>query len=106
MKIITLNVNGIRASAKKGLFDWFKKEDPDLICLQEVRAQLGDIQDTIFWPEAYQCFHHTAEKKGYSGVAIFSKKKPNKIIEGLGSKEFDREGRYIECSFDNFNHEP
>ncbi|MBC8226679.1 MAG: exodeoxyribonuclease III [Gammaproteobacteria bacterium] len=103
MKIITLNVNGIRASAKKGLFDWLKKEDPDLICLQEVRAQIEDIKDTIYWPENYHCFHHTAEKKGYSGVAIFSKKQPNKVTEGLGVKEFDNEGRYIECSFDNFS---
>ena len=85
------------------MFEWLKKESADFVCLQEVRAQLDDIQGEAFWPNNYHCYHHVAVRKGYSGVAIFTKLKPNNVIEGLGCKEFDAEGRYIECVFENFN---
>jgi exodeoxyribonuclease-3 len=85
------------------LFEWLKKESADFVCLQEVRAQLDDIKSEAFWPSNYHCFHYVAMRKGYSGVAIFTKLKPNNVIEGLGCKEFDAEGRYIECVFENFN---
>ena len=85
------------------MFEWLKKESADFVCLQEVRAQLDDIQGEAFWPNNYHCYHHVAMKKGYSGVAIFTKLKPNNVIEGLGCKEFDAEGRYIECEFDDFS---
>tara|TARA_B100000959_G_scaffold285273_1_gene359503 strand:+ start:5289 stop:5999 length:711 start_codon:yes stop_codon:yes gene_type:complete len=85
------------------LFEWLKKENADFVCLQEVRAQLDDIKSEVFWPDNYYCYHYVAIKKGYSGVAIFTKSKPNNIIEGLGCKEFDDEGRYIECEFDDFS---
>jgi len=102
IRIITLNVNGIRAAAKKGFFEWLQEQDADIVCLQEIRAQLDDIQSKMFWPEQYHCFYFPAEKKGYSGVAIFSKKKPSNVLEGLNSKEFDFEGRYLECVYDDF----
>ena len=85
------------------MFEWLKKESADFVCLQEVRAQLDDIKSEAFWPSNYHCYHHVAMRKGYSGVAIFTKLKPNNVIEGLGCKEFDAEGRYIECVFENFN---
>ena len=85
------------------MFEWLKKENADFVCLQEVRAQLDDIKSEIFWPNNYHCYHHVAIKKGYSGVAIFTKLKPNNVIEGLGQEEFDAEGRYIECEFDDFS---
>ena len=85
------------------MFEWLKKESADFVCLQEVRAQLDDIQGEAFWPNNYHCYHHVAVRKGYSGVAIFTKLKPNNVIEGLGCKEFDAEGRYIECEFDDFS---
>ena len=64
---------------------------------------MDDIKSEIFWPSNYHCYHHVAIKKGYSGVAIFTKQKPNNVIEGLGQEEFDAEGRYIECEFDDFS---
>ena len=102
IKIITLNVNGIRAANKKGLFNWLSEENADIVCLQEVRAQLDDIQGDEYWPNGYHCFHNQAVKKGYSGVAIFTKEKPESLIDTMESEEFDQEGRYIECSLKEF----
>ena len=102
IKIITLNVNGIRAANRKGLFDWLNDQDADIVCLQEVRAQLEDIQGDEYWPKKYHCYHNQAVKKGYSGVAIFTKEEPVILIDSLGSEEFDQEGRYIECSYKDF----
>ena len=78
------------------MFKWLEKENPDFICLQEVRAQIEDMKLDDFWPDDYHCYHQVAQKKGYSGVALFSKLKPSKITQGLGSAEFDAEGRYSE----------
>ena len=90
IKIITLNVNGIRAANKKGLFNWLSEENADIVCLQEVRAQLDDIQGDEYWPNGYHCFHNQAVKKGYSGVAIFTKEKPESLIDTMESEEFDQ----------------
>jgi exodeoxyribonuclease-3 len=99
MKIITLNVNGIRSSARKGLFDWLAKQNADMVCLQETRAQEEQL-DELFYPQGYHCHYHSAEKKGYSGVAIYSRPEPRKMIAGLdGSAEFHIEGRYLEAQF-------
>jgi exodeoxyribonuclease III len=99
MKIITLNVNGIRSSARKGLFDWLARQNADMVCLQETRAnedQLGEA----FYPRGYHCYYHCAEKKGYSGVAIYSRLKPHAVVAGLEeAPEFHSEGRYIEARF-------
>lgn len=103
LKIITANLNGIRSAASKGFFDWLAKQDADIVCLQETRAQLEHLPDTIFRPEGYHCYFHDAQKKGYSGVGIYSKKKPNKISTGLGWTIADDEGRYIQMDFDHLS---
>lgn len=102
IRVITLNVNGIRASYKKGLYDWLLKNKADVICLQEVRAGADILDKDIFQLAGYHCHHEIAEKSGYSGVGIYSKKKPLKIKKGLGFSLADREGRYIHAEFDNF----
>lgn len=104
MKIITINTNGIRAAARKGFFEWLTKENPDVVCIQETKAQFEQLKDNpIFQPEGYHCAYHDAVKKGYSGVAIYSKVKPQAIIEGTGWEDIDAEGRYLEFQFDNLN---
>ncbi|HET8865317.1 MAG TPA: exodeoxyribonuclease III [Gracilimonas sp.] len=101
VKISSYNVNGIRAAHRKGFNDWVKESDPDIICIQELRAlpeQIpGDIK-TLDYHEAY----HIAEKKGYSGVAIYSKSKPLNVEEGIGKDWIDAEGRVIMAEFEKF----
>ena len=103
MRIVSLNVNGIRAAARKGFFDWVPRQSADVFCLQEVRAQPDQITDSIYSPKRFHCFHEAAERKGYSGVAIFSRSEPDEVIKGFGSAEFDPEGRYIEARFGNMS---
>lgn len=100
MKIITLNTNGIRASAKKGVFDWLAQEQADVICIQETKAQLDQLQDPIFHPEGYHCFYNDAVKKGYSGTAVFAKKEPQAITTRLGWETVDTEGRWLQADFE------
>lgn len=103
MKVVSANVNGIRASAKKGLFDWLHAEQPDVVCIQETKAQIHQLEDPQFSPAGYHCYYFDAIKKGYSGTAIYSKKEPKKIHSGLGFDIADTEGRYIEAEFDNLS---
>ncbi|MBT8141629.1 MAG: exodeoxyribonuclease III [Gammaproteobacteria bacterium] len=107
MRVMSINTNGIRAAARKGFFEWLPKVDPDVVCIQETKAQIDQLSDPIFHPEGYHCHYHDAEKKGYSGVAIYSKQKPRKVIHGLTHdpawEEFNREGRVIEAQFDNLS---
>ncbi len=103
MKIISLNLNGIRSAANKGFYTWLKKQDADLICMQELKAQVGDMSTEMLNPEGYFGYFHYAEKKGYSGVGIYSKKQPDAVIEGLGIADIDIEGRYIEARFGNLS---
>ncbi len=104
MKIITFNANGIRSAAKKGFFIWLKKQKADVVCIQETKAQTHQLtNDDTFFPKGYHCYYFDAEKKGYSGVAIYSKYKPIKVIKGLGFKTADTEGRYIQLDFKNLN---
>jgi exodeoxyribonuclease-3 len=102
-RVISLNANGIRAAARKGFFEWMKARDPDVVCVQETKAQVHQLADECFMPAGYHCYYEDAVKKGYSGVAIYSKQKPAEIIHGFGSKEFDDEGRYIEVRLGNIN---
>jgi exodeoxyribonuclease-3 len=102
IRVITLNVNGIRASQKKGLFDWLLNQKADVICLQEVRAPLDILSKDVFQLSGYHCYYEVAERKGYSGVAIYSKKKPLNIKQGLGFELADTEGRYIHAEYENF----
>ena len=100
-KIISANLNGIRSAAKKGFFEWFKKEQPDVVCVQELKAQAADMTEEFLNPHGYHGYFHYAEKKGYSGVGVYSKKKPDAVKIGFGSEEFDAEGRYVRCDFGN-----
>jgi exodeoxyribonuclease III len=102
MKIICWNVNGIRALARKGAFQWLIDEGPDIFCLQETKAHPDQLEASLVTPPGYHSHFAWAEKKGYSGVAIFSKKKPKKVTTGIGKSEFDREGRTLTCEFEKF----
>ena len=103
MKVLTLNVCGIRASQKKGLFEWLKKIKPDLICFQEVRALEEQISSDDFNISGYKRYMSVAEKKGYSGVCIYTKEIPKNINESFGSKLFTNEGRFIELELNKLN---
>ena len=103
VRIISLNANGIRAAARKGFFDWMASKDADVVCIQETKAQEHQLTDPQFRPEGYHCYYEDAVKKGYSGVAIYSKHKPKRIIRGFGVPEFDDEGRYLEVQLGNIN---
>jgi len=103
MRIITLNANGIRAAARKGLFDWLLKQKADIVCLQETKAHLDQLGDDVFGPAGYELYHHDANKRGYSGTAIYSRHIPNKITMGLGWPHADDEGRYVQLDFDNLS---
>lgn len=99
MRIITVNTNGIRAAARKGFFEWLAQQNADVVCVQETKAQIDQLSDPIFHPEGYHCYYNDAEKKGYSGVALYCKHKPDEVIVGMGFEELDSEGRYIEARF-------
>ena len=99
MRVITLNVNGIRSATKKGLFRWLASQRADVVCLQEMKAQESDLDDGLHVPKGYMPFYALAEKKGYSGVALYSRRAPDEVIRGFGTHEFDSEGRYLEARF-------
>ena len=99
MKFISWNVNGIRACMTKGFMDFFKEVDADIFCLQETKLQAGQIEMDL---EGYHQYWNYAEKKGYSGTAIFTKKEPISVTYGLGIEEHDKEGRVITLEFDDF----
>ena len=100
MKIISYNVNGIRAAIKKGFIDWLVAADPDVICLQEIKANKDQIDLSIFKTVGYSNqYWFSAQKKGYSGVAILCKKKPVNVTYGTGIKSMDFEGRNIRVDF-------
>lgn len=99
LKIISLNLNGIRSATTKGLFPWLETQDADIVCLQELKAQAQDMTRQMLQPDGYFGYFHYAEKKGYSGVGIYSKRQPDAVIEGLGLPDIDAEGRYIEAQF-------
>lgn len=103
LRVITLNLNGIRSAAKKGFFKWMLTQNADVICLQELKAQECDLGEDTFKPEGYYSYFHCAEKKGYSGVAVYSRQKPLQVKTGLGWSEADLEGRYVELDFEKFN---
>lgn len=104
MKIISYNVNGVRAAMNKGLVDWLTQADPDIICLQETKANHDQVAVHLIEEAGYP-YHYwfSAQKKGYSGVAIFSKHKPNEVIYGTGIEYMDAEGRNIRLDFDTFS---
>lgn len=103
MKLISYNVNGIRAAINKGLLTWLETHQPDAICLQEIKLAETELVAPRFEELGFHCYWFPAEKRGYSGVAILSKVKPVHVEYGMGIKEFDFEGRMIRADFENFS---
>ena len=101
MKVISINVNGIRAAARKGMYDWLQTMDADVVCLQELKAHPDQIEGAPYHPEGYHTFFHSAEKKGYSGVGLHCRQAPDAVHVGLGEgfEDIDSEGRYIQADF-------
>lgn len=98
-KIISYNVNGIRAALKKGFDNWIKEEDPDIVCIQETKAQVDQINSSLFEQLGYHSYWYSAQKKGYSGVGILSKQKPDHIEYGMGIEKYDNEGRFLRADY-------
>ena len=104
MRIISWNVNGLRANVKKGSFDWFLNESPDIYCIQETKAHPEQLEEGVRNPTGYHSyFDHSKGRKGYSGVAVYSKVKPDKVEYGLGTDELDQEGRFLALFFENIS---
>ena len=100
MRIITLNINGIRAGARKGFYSWLARQKADVVCLQETKAQHAQIEaDPQYFPRTFHSYFHDAEKKGYSGVAIYTRHEPERVVHGLGWPDFDAEGRFLRIDF-------
>ena len=103
MRVITLNLNGVRSAANKGFFQWMPQQQADIVCVQELKAQLNDMTTEMKIPNGYQGYFHCSDKKGYSGVGVYSRHAPDKIIEGIGIPEIDFEGRYLRADFGNLS---
>ncbi len=103
MRVISVNVNGLRSATSKGLIAWLKQQKPDVVCLQEIKALESDVPtEVLAWKSMHQ-YYHPAAKKGYAGVAVFCKREPDKVIVGCGIKWIDDEGRYLEVQFGNLS---
>lgn len=103
MKIISYNVNGVRSAINKGLITWLKTSNPDILCLQEIKLSETELVSPLFEELGYHCYWYPAQKRGYSGVAILSKTKPNNVQYGIGNSLFDDEGRILRADFDTFS---
>ena len=103
LRIISLNLNGIRSAWTKNVLPWAASQSADIFCLQELKAQLPDLTSEMMAPDGMHAFYHCAEKKGYSGVGIWSRQKPDQVVEGFDGAEFDAEGRYIRADFGNLS---
>ena len=95
LRIISINLNGIRSAFSKGFLDWLQAQQADFVCLQELKAQESDLSDDMRMPAGLQGWFHCAEKRGYSGVGIYSRHTPERVSAGIGNAEFDAEGRYL-----------
>lgn len=102
IKLLSWNVNGIRAIYKKGFIDWFTKENPDILCIQETKAREEQLSDDLINIKGYQSYFCAGERKGYSGVALYTKEKPISIKRGFGKKKFDNEGRILISEYPGF----
>jgi len=98
MRVITFNANGIRSAARKGFFDWLAEQDADVVCIQEVRAQQSQLKDPIFCPEGYHCHYFDAERRGYSGTAMYCRSAA-RLRQGLGWEPADSEGRWLQADY-------
>ena len=101
MRIISANLNGIRSAAKKGFFEWMQAQQADVVCIQETKAQEHQLEAELHYPAGYHAYFCDAEKKGYSGVAIYCRGEPDRVIRGLGEgfEDMDAEGRFIQADF-------
>ena len=99
MRIITVNLNGIRSAARKGFFQWMTRTRADVVCVQELKAQAADLVDGMRGPGSYSGYFHHAEKKGYSGVGLYCRREPDRVVEGVGRRDIDAEGRYLRADF-------
>lgn len=99
LRIISLNLNGIRSAFSKGVLPWLVAQNADIVCLQELKAQYADLTDDMKYPAGLHAYYHCAEKKGYSGVGLWCRQKPDAVIEGIGNAEFDAEARYLRADF-------
>jgi exodeoxyribonuclease-3 len=99
LRVISLNLNGIRSAAKRNFLTWMRRQRADVICLQEVKARLDDLPPPLASPRDYHAHFHCAEKKGYSGVAIYSRRAPDRVETGIGIPDIDAEGRYLRCDY-------
>jgi exodeoxyribonuclease-3 len=100
-RVVTLNVNGLRSAATKGLLRWLARRRPDVLCLQEIKAHAADLPERLLNPTGLHAHFHFAQARGYSGAALFSRLRPHAVQIGFGAEEFDREGRYVEARFAN-----
>lgn len=103
MRIITCNTNGIRAAQRKGFFAWLTDQQADVVCIQETKAQIHQLDPDLFFPEGYHCFYNDAERKGYSGTALYARQKPKRIVDSLGWEPLDSEGRYLQADFEKLS---
>ena len=99
LRVITLNLNGIRSAVSKGFLDWLPGQNADVVCVQELKAQAGDLTDAMRAPDGYTGYFHYAEKKGYSGVGLYTRHAPDRVVEGLGIVDIDAEGRFLQLDF-------
>jgi exodeoxyribonuclease-3 len=99
VRIVTLNVNGIRSASSKGFLDWMKRQRADFVCIQEIKAHEADLSREILAPARRHAFFHPAEKRGYSGVAIYARKEPDRAVLGLGIPDIDAQGRYLQLDY-------
>lgn len=99
LRVVSFNANGLRAAGRNGFFGWFARQKADILCVQELRAHAGQIDDRLYSPRGFHRFLCCAEKPGYSGVAVYCRREPVEVVTGYGDPEFDREGRYIEARF-------
>ena len=102
MKIISWNINGIRAAQRKGFLEWLQNESPDIVCVQEIKANTDQLDFDLLNPPGYQTYWNAAQKKGYSGVATFTKEKALSVEKGFGVERFDAEGRVLTTEFEEF----
>jgi exodeoxyribonuclease-3 len=98
-RIISANLNGIRSATNKGFLDWMETQHADIVCVQELKAQAGDMSERMLNPKGFHGHFQYAEKKGYSGVGLYSRQQPENVTIGFGAPEFDAEGRYVQADF-------
>jgi exodeoxyribonuclease-3 len=103
LRVISANLNGIRSAVKKGFLPWLAAQDADFVCMQELKAQAGDMSVEMLNPPGLYGYFHYAEKKGYSGVGLYARRQPDQVIQGLGIPEIDAEGRYLELVYEGLS---